>query len=50
VSALGDLVAAGSPDCADLDGEDSEMDENLEIFDLERLDFDDEKGDNEVVE
>jgi hypothetical protein len=38
------VVADGSPDVADLDGEDSEMDENLEIFNLERLDFDDENG------
>jgi hypothetical protein len=48
-SALGDLVVDGSPDVADSDGEDSEMDKNLEIFNLERLDFDDENGDNKVV-
>ena len=42
--------ADGSPDAAGLDGEDSETDEITEIFDLERLDFDDEEEDDEVID
>jgi hypothetical protein len=42
------MDADGSPDGIDSEGEDSETDENVKIFDLERLDFDDEKGDMEA--
>ena len=35
---VGDTVADGSPDAVDSDGEDSEIDENMEIFYLARLD------------
>ena len=38
------MDADGSPDDVDSDDKDSEIDAMREIFDLERLDFDDEKG------
>jgi hypothetical protein len=47
-STVAGVNADGSPDGVDSNGEDSEMDESLEIFDLERLDFDDEKGVQEM--
>ena len=38
------MDADGSPDDVDSDDKDSEIDAMREIFDLERLDFDYEKG------
>jgi hypothetical protein len=37
-------------DRMDSDGEDSELDESVQIFDLERLDFDDENGIEELLD
>jgi hypothetical protein len=42
------MDADGSPDNMEDDGEDSETNENIKLFDLERLDFDDEKGYNKA--
>jgi hypothetical protein len=40
------MDADGGPDDMEDDGQDSETDQNVKNFDLERLDFDDEKGYN----
>jgi hypothetical protein len=42
----GDVI--GDP--TDSEGEDSEVDKSAQIFDLERLDFDDENGIDEALE
>jgi hypothetical protein len=42
----GDVIG----DHMDSNGEDSEVDESVQIFDLERLDFDDEDGIEDALE